>query len=352
MSLTIKRGIKIFILITVVTSLLILILTFKEDTLTSLRRMQPIYFLLAFVLLSVYYYLDALRLRLIGKALSYDIPISTGIDIVISGIFLAAITPFQTGGLPIQLYCLKKRNIPYGQGTLILFMRGVFAVIFHLFALPFIFVMYASLFENPLIKGLMRYLMIFYPIAIILMLFAIFVPSKLISFLNFLEKKFFSSKTGHESKLKKGIVWLEAEIVTFNKGLRLFFTQRKLYFFISILITFISYVFFFSIATAILLGLGVKINHPLEIANLQFLHNFLVYFMPTPGASGIAETLFAVIFSSVCPKSLLGIYAIVWRFFTFNLGAAIGGFLTLKIINQSGKSFDDLVKEESVAQQN
>jgi len=354
MSQTIKRGIRIFILITVATSILILVLTFKEDTLANLQRMQPLYFLLAFVLLLIYYYFDALRLRIIGKALSYDIPISTGIDIVVSGIFLAAITPFQTGGLPIQLYCLKKRNIPYGQGTLILFMRGVFAIIFHLFALPFIFVMYASLFENPVIKGLMKYLMIIYPLALLLMLFAIFVPAKLVSFLKYIEKKIFRKKKEENSKMLKGILWLEEEIVTFNSGLRLFFTKRKSYFFVSLLITFVSYVFFFSIASAILYGLGIRIADPLEIANLQFLHNFLVYFMPTPGASGIAETLFAVIFSSVkeIPKNILGIYAIIWRFFTFSLGAAIGGFLTLKIINQSGKSFDDIVKEESDAKQN
>ncbi|MCK4523870.1 flippase-like domain-containing protein, partial [candidate division WOR-3 bacterium] len=130
-------------------------------------------------------------------------------------------------------------------------------------------------------------------------------------------------------------------------GLKLFFTKKKLYLILSLFLTFISFIFFYSIALIILVGLGISVKNPIEIVNLQFLHAFLVLFMPTPGASGISETLFATLFSSVCSKELLGIYAILWRFFTFYIGAAVGGFLTLNIINRSGKTIEELSKENN-----
>ena len=111
----IKRGIKIFLMITIVTLTLLLIFTVSDETLNSLKKMQPIYFLLAFAALCIYYYLDAVKIKVLGKALSHDLSISLGLDIIISGIFLAAVTPFQTGGLPVQLYVLNKNKVSYGE---------------------------------------------------------------------------------------------------------------------------------------------------------------------------------------------------------------------------------------------
>ena len=106
MSDTIRKGIKIFLVITVVTLLLLLIFTVSEDTWHSLKKMEPVYFIYAFIALAIYYYFDALKIKFLAKALDHDIPVMTGIDIIISGIFLAAVTPFQTGGLPVQIFIL------------------------------------------------------------------------------------------------------------------------------------------------------------------------------------------------------------------------------------------------------
>lgn len=349
MSNTIKKGIKIFLVITVITLLVLLIMTVSEDTMNSLRKMQPVYFIYAFIVLAIYYYLDAVRIKVISKALGHNVPIKTGLDIIISGIFLAAVTPFQTGGLPVQLYVLKQRGIAYGEGSLILFMRGVTAVFFYFIALPLIFGLYANVFSSSIVQNLIRYLLIAYGLALLFFIFAIFAPDKIIKLLYRFDRFLKGIKLLKSDKIIKVINWFESEIELFLKGLKLFFTKRKLYIFLSLVLTFISFIFFFSIALIILMGLGVPVTNPIEVVNLQFLHAFLVMFMPTPGASGISETLFATLFSSVCSRELLGIYAILWRFFTFYLGAAIGGFLTLKIINRSGKTIEELQKENQLS---
>ena len=348
MSNTIKKGIKLFLAITVITLLVLLIMTVSDETLNSLKRMQPIYFLYAFIMLVIYYFLDAVRIKVICRALGYNVPIRTGLDIIISGIFLAAVTPFQTGGLPVQLYVLKQRNISYGEGSLILFMRGVTALFFYIVALPFIFGIYANVFSSSIVQNLIKYLLIAYGVAVLFFVFALFAPDKIIRLLYKFDSFLKTIKVLKSDKIIRVINWFEEEVEMFLKGLKLFFTKRKLYIFTSLILTFISFIFFFSIALILLLGLGVPVKNPIEVVNLQFLHAFLVMFMPTPGASGISETLFATLFSSVCSRELLGIYAILWRFFTFYLGAAIGGFLTLHIINRSGKSIEELKEENSL----
>lgn len=348
MSNGIKKGIKIFLLITVITLTLLLVFTVSDETLNSLKKMQPIYFVYGFIVLALYFYFDAVRIKMFGKALGHDIPIGIGLDIIISGIFLAAVTPFQTGGLPVQLYVLKQRNISYGEGTLILFMRGVTGFFFYFVLLPFIFVAYSNIFSSAIVRNLIKYLMVVYSLAIVFLILSVVIPDKVAKFFLVIDRLLKRMKILRSDKLEKFVAWFEHEIKMFMSGLKLFFTKRKLIVFLSFIVTFISFIFFFSIALIILMGLGVEISNPIEVVNLQFLHAFLSFFMPTPGASGIAETLFATLFHKVCPKELLGIYAILWRFFTFYLGATIGGFLTLKIINRSGKTIEEIQKEEAI----
>ena len=346
MNESIKKGIKFFVFITVTTSIVILFLTVSKETWQSLKKMQPYYFLLALVILLLFYYLDGLRVKFLAKALGYNISVMTGIDVIVGGIFMAAITPFQTGGYPIQVYCLNKKGIPYGEGTLILFMRGVLAIFFHIVALPFIFVTYSDLLENNIVKWLIRYIMVLYPVVLILGIIVVVYPEKVIGFIRSIDKKFNKNREKGRSKLTRVAIWVETEIKLFKNGLKFYFAKRKVFLFLNLILTFVLYIIFFSLAAVILYALGARVKHPIAIANLQFLHNFLVYFMPTPGASGIAESLFAILFKDLCPKELLGLYAIIWRFFTFTIGACIGGFLILKIINQSGKSFEEIVQEE------
>ena len=62
---------------------------------------------------------------------------------------------------------------------------------------------------------------------------------------------------------------------------------------------------------------------------LQCVQLGLIYFAPTPGASGVAELSSLWLMEKVMPRELLVVYTILWRFFTTVLGAVIGGFILL-----------------------
>jgi hypothetical protein len=62
-----------------------------------------------------------------------------------------------------------------------------------------------------------------------------------------------------------------------------------------------------------------------DVLLVQTLITFLLYFAPTPGASGIAELLSTAVMSSVyIPKELSPLYTLIWRailsYFTLAFG--------------------------------
>jgi uncharacterized protein (TIRG00374 family) len=59
--------------------------------------------------------------------------------------------------------------------------------------------------------------------------------------------------------------------------------------------------------------LGLEANF-YDILLLQTLISFLLYFAPTPGASGLAELLSAAVMSIYVPRVLTPSYTLIWRF--------------------------------------
>jgi hypothetical protein len=59
-------------------------------------------------------------------------------------------------------------------------------------------------------------------------------------------------------------------------------------------------------------ALGIHANF-VDILLVQTLITFLLYFAPTPGASGIGEFLSALIMANYVPKAITPLYTLLWR---------------------------------------
>jgi uncharacterized membrane protein YbhN (UPF0104 family) len=64
--------------------------------------------------------------------------------------------------------------------------------------------------------------------------------------------------------------------------------------------------------------------HFVDILLLQTLVMFLLYFAPTPGASGVGEVLSAAVMSSYVPRSLTPTYILTWRFILTYITVGVG----------------------------
>jgi uncharacterized membrane protein YbhN (UPF0104 family) len=89
-----------------------------------------------------------------------------------------------------------------------------------------------------------------------------------------------------------------------------------------------------SVAPMILAGLSVQ--HPVsQVFLIQFILNFIVYFSPTPGGSGIAEFSSYWMMSSATPEqNMMEIYTLIWRFFTNFIGVGLGGLIVLTLFRR------------------
>jgi glycosyltransferase 2 family protein len=67
---------------------------------------------------------------------------------------------------------------------------------------------------------------------------------------------------------------------------------------------------------------------------------FLLYFAPTPGASGIGEVLSAAVMSSYVPRELTPIYILIWRLILTYFTLGFGFFVFSSWIRQGLKSVD------------
>ena len=83
-----------------------------------------------------------------------------------------------------------------------------------------------------------------------------------------------------------------------------------------------------SIAYMILRGL----NQHLPYASVILKQIFLLmagFFFPTPGAEGMMEGGFLLLFRGGIPQHIIGIFTILWRFVTYYVVVIAGGIATL-----------------------
>src|SRR5206468_12604870 len=73
-------------------------------------------------------------------------------------------------------------------------------------------------------------------------------------------------------------------------------------------------------------AVGIPANF-VDILLLQAFITFLLYFVPTPAASGLAELLSAAVMSIYVPREITAGYIIIWRFINSYVTVITGSLL-------------------------
>ena len=92
-------------------------------------------------------------------------------------------------------------------------------------------------------------------------------------------------------------------------------------------------------------ALGLHANF-VDILLIQTLVMFLLYFAPTPGASGIGEVLSAAVMSSYVPRELAPIYILIWRLILTYFTLGFGFFVFSSWVRQGLRNVDHRVLAE------
>jgi uncharacterized protein (TIRG00374 family) len=134
--------------------------------------------------------------------------------------------------------------------------------------------------------------------------------------------------------VRRALLWVLREFEEFTGGLGIYLRAENLGHLLSATaLTVVCIVALFTMSATLLAGLGVPTNAPRAVG-LNLLLTSVLLFVPTPGASGVAEAGAAGLYSMICPKYMLGVYVVLWRLFSFYGGAIVGGVLALRHLSK------------------
>ncbi|MFW5976596.1 MAG: lysylphosphatidylglycerol synthase transmembrane domain-containing protein [Bacillota bacterium] len=284
-------------------------------------------------LLGIYFLLDGLRLHYILKVLKLEVEFTHIFKLVFINIFISNITPFASGGGIAQVYFLHKKGIPLGNATAATTIRTVMSLTFILISAPLVFIGNKDIASRFAEAPIFLYLVIFILLYLIFFYIIIFrnrlIKATVYSFLHFLKSKNLISRKKYFRYLK----YLLKHIELFGNNLILFVKGNTLYIILSIFYTVLFLLAEFSFSMLILRGMGYQVNY-LSVIFMQIIILFLMYFAPTPGATGVAEGGYSLLFSRLVSQDNIFPLLFAWRFFTKYIGIGIGIILFIIMLIQ------------------
>ncbi len=311
----IRKGVRVTFVLFALISAALLAFTVQKKTLPALRSSNPLGLLLALFFWALYISFDTLRMKFLAVAMGRKLGFFRAMQVITSGIFLAAVTPFQVSGLPLQIFILNRSGLSVGEATALLISRGITQYFFILLLLPFA-VRIIGESVGFLIRALAVYIALLLVAGIAFYLLAVWKPQVAVRIIPRRWKR-------AREKFLEEIVKLRESFFILLRG------RRSLPIALAMLSSLLSLLFYLSMIPSLLFGLGLDPRPQLSMA-IQVIFQATLLYTPTPGGAGIAEAAGAALYSLVCPKYLLGVFIILWRFFTIYITAFLGAYFFIK----------------------
>lgn len=311
----------------------------QRELLFDVQLFAPKVVSLTILLLLVYFTSDGLRLYYTLRALGYRIPKRAMTKLVFINIFFSNITPMATGGGFAQVWFLHRHGIPIGRATAATTIRTVLAIFF-IFSLTPIFLLTLPPLQNKaFISDIGGALAIF--IALYLTFFAIvllrahWLIGPLSALFRVLHKWHLISDSRHIRWQYKA----RREMLRFSRAFSDYCRGPKTPIALSVFFTATFLVSLFSFPALLMWGLGYDVSYLVNLG-LLVVTTFIMYFAPTPGASGISEGVFGSFFSDILANHHLLLVTFSWRFITIYLGMLIGLLVLQRYLIKSAKKQD------------
>lgn len=308
----IRIGLIAFVVLTLIVFVSTFIFTYEEETKDFFKYFQKIYFFNTFLAWLFFIFFDALTIFFISYGIK-KLNIMECLSFITMGQFLTVTTPFGFLGIPLQLYYLKRKNYEISEGLSILAIKSAIYTIIYILVIPIVIVYASYVFENIIFKNAFRIISVIIILGIFLLVFFLVNPEKTVKIIKW--KKF------------------SEQIIKFRETFLGYFRKRPILFLISFFFATLSYLFYLFIPVFLIHGLNSEIS-TLRIMIYQIVLRFSVLFSPSPGGSGVAEAGFLALFFKTIPRHYLGIYTLLWRFFTTYLGPVIGGIILVNFLRK------------------
>ncbi len=287
------------------------------------QLLQPWVLLSLLGLLIIYYISDALRLGYTLQALGHRVPFRKLMALVFINLFFSNVTPMATGGGFAQIWYLQRHGVPFGHATAATTLRTLLAVAF-IFTLAPISLLTLSAFNGELIqRDIGMALALFVSLYLGFFALVLLRTQWIIGLLSRLLHRFHRWHWLSDWRHRRWQFRVRREMLRFARAFRKYGAGNHWAVFGSIIFTAIFLLSLFSFPALLLWGLGYSVDY-LNVLGLLVVTTFIMYFSPTPGASGISEGVFGHFFRSLVGGPHLLLITLAWRALTIYLGMAIG----------------------------
>ena len=302
---------------------------FKDQDIYSLvdnlKHVNLIYIFIGFLLMLCFYLLEAINVKNILKSFGEKITLKQTFNSTLIGAFFSAITPASSGGQPMQVYYLSKKDgVKVSHSTLALLIH----LLGHQFSIVSIGIICALL--NPIIfETKLIYLFIIGTLfnLIVLLLYFILIFSNRITnkLVNLARKIIKMLKLKNYKEIDKKI---NDELTLFHKSSK-YIKEHKKEFFKAIFVAILQVLTNYSVAYFIYRSFGLNDFNILYVISLQAILFCTVSCIPLPGSVGISETVFLLIYVYIYPETLLHNALLLHRGVSFYLFVIINLIVVL-----------------------
>jgi uncharacterized protein (TIRG00374 family) len=275
---------------------------------------------------------DAGRFYALVRAAHEKISFKWGIVLTWLHYFGCAVTPMQTGGGPFQVYVLYKKGIPVGKGIAITLIRTMLTVLILTLLVPAVLLLDPEIMVgNRFLRGVVAYVFAVIFCTWILIGYTIARPRSVkrggkIALVWMRKRNFL-----RPHKMKGYFRWLDREMDNYNLNFRLAFSSGFAYMAVAAALSALHLLCIFSVLPVLMKAVNLPFNY-LQTLAIQAIFMFMLYFIPTPGASGVAEGGGAFLFGTLMPENMAGIMALVWRFFTEYISIFMGVIIAVRLL--------------------
>lgn len=299
-----------------------------ENIIYVLKNVNYVWVIAGLGCLLILWLCDSLTLHIPLKKLYPKQKFTNSIKVTMIGQLFNNITPFSSGGQPMQAYELTKTGKRASDSMSILAMKFIITqialVFFTLVVIIFQFNFFKELFKDFLWVAILGILA---NILLIVVVILAGINKKFITWITTPVIKLLA-KIKIIKKPENTIEKLDASITNFNQQFKLMNSQKLVVLEIFV-ISCIQSLAYYSITYMVYRAFG---NYGINFWQIVPVQAFLLLFMtiiPTPGAGIGAEGGFLILFNSIFKEGTINLSILFWRIYTFYLPIIVGSLFLI-----------------------
>lgn len=306
---------------------------------TIIKIVNKKFIFMGFLLMIIYMLLESVIISILIKNIQKTKVKFLSLKIAMIGFYYSLVTPFASGGQPMQVYVLNKYGVNLSKSTAIITNKTVvFQTIVTIYSAIIIF------FNIELLKNKLPSILILITIGMTVNIVSLLVGIVIVLSPNTMKMitKFGISilcRIKIFKSLNKKIYTINEFIDEYSHSIKLFIKNKKILF-ISIMLTIIQLTIFFSIAYCIYKSFNLSVLSYYNTLALQVFLYMSVSPVPTPGNIGGNEIAFFTIFANSFPKEIIGFSVFLYSIFVYYFLILFSGLFTIYTHYSIGKVKD------------